>query len=224
MHPVNRLLSVSIMLAAVCFAHTARAELKGSYQLNGGKQTLDLYYANDRRMRADLDHQNQLVMKDAAIWLLQRQGEQWLAVDSDRVSGLLKAVQAKHPTPKLGPIALRATERREVVAGYPGRVYQATRGDQTSEVVLSDNPEVLALTNGWRKLTLKLAESLGAAQAEQLQQVLDTLPAQGMGGLLREGDHLLLVAVDAKASAGGADFPAQTKMLELPKFQLPNFN
>ncbi len=225
----NRLSIIATLLATTLLTSTllasaAHADLKGSYKLNGGKQQLDLYYANDRQMRADLDNKNQLVMKGAAVWVLQRQGEQWLAVNADQMGGLLKAMQAKHPVPAPGPISLRATERREVVAGYPGRVYEATRGDIISELVLSDHPEVLALTNGWRKLALKLGENLGAEQAEQLQQVLNTLPTTGMGGLLREGDQLLLVAVDAKAKANAADFPANTKMLELPKLQLPAFN
>ena len=175
-------------------------------------------------MRANLDNKSQIVMKGSEVYLLKRQGDQWLAVNADQIGSLLKAAQASHPVPTLEPISLRATERSETVAGYSGRIYEATSGDKTSELTLSDNTQVLALTNGWRRLALKLGESLGAEQAAKLQQVLNTLPVRGMGGLLREGDQLTLVAVDTKANAADADFPVNTQMLELPKFKLPDFN
>jgi hypothetical protein len=212
------------LLAMLFLASASHAQLKGSYQLNNGKQKLDLYYVDDQHMRADLDQKNQIVMKGSEVWLLQKQGEQWLAMNADQVGPLLKAAQAKHQIPKLEPVSLRATERKETVAGFPGRIYQATSGENTSDVTLSDNAQVLALTNGWRKLALKLSENLGAEQAAQLQQVLNTLPTQGMGGLLRQGDQLTLLSVDNKIKAADADFPAATKVIELPKFQLPDFN
>lgn len=217
-------LFITLTATTLFLASASHAELKGGYQLNKNRQKLDLYYADDQHIRADLDNKGQLVMKGADIWLLKRQGEQWLAVNADQVGGLLKAAQANHPAPKLEPVSLRATDRSEVVAGYKGRVYIATSGDKTSELVLSDDAEVLALTSGWRKLALKVGEHLDPEQAEQLQQVLNTLPTKGMGGLLREGDNLVLVAVDNKIKAADADFPANTQMLKLPKLQLPNFN
>jgi hypothetical protein len=214
----------SVLLATLFLASTSQAQLKGSYQLNNGKQKLDLYYVDDQHMRADLDQQNQIVMKGSEVWLLKKQGAQWLAVNADQVGPLLKAAQAKHQIPTLQPVSLRATERKESVSGFPGRIYLATSGENTSEVTLSDNAQVLALTNGWRKLALKLSENLGAEQAAQLQQVLNTLPTHGMGGLLRQDDQLRLVAVDNKIKPADADFPADTKVIELPTFQLPDFN
>ncbi|HSB95808.1 MAG TPA: hypothetical protein VLC91_05145 [Spongiibacteraceae bacterium] len=216
--------TAATLLTTLLFASASHAELKGSYQLNKGKQKLDLYYIDDRHMRADLDQKSQIVMKGNEVWVLKKQGEQWLAMNADQVGMLLKAAQTKHPLPNLEPVTLRATERSESVAGFPGRIYQATSGEHTGEVTLSDNAQVLALTNGWRKLALKLSENLGAEQAAQLQQVLNTLPTQGMGGLLRQDDQLVLLAVDNKIKAADADFPADTKVIELPKFQLPDFN
>jgi hypothetical protein len=220
----QRLFSAVTLLTTLFFASASHAELKGSYQLNDGKQKLDLYYVDDQHMRADLDHKTQIVMKGTEVWLLKKQGEQWLAMNADQVGTLLKAAQAKHTIPTLQPVTLRATERSETVAGFSGRIYQATSGENTSDVTLTDNAQVLALTNGWRKLALKLSENLGAEQAAQLQQVLNTLPTHGMGGLLRQADQLVLLAVDNKIKPADADFPVDTKIIELPKFQLPDFN
>ena len=51
----QRLFSTITLLATLISASASQAELKGSYQLNNGKQKLDLYYADDRHMRANLD-------------------------------------------------------------------------------------------------------------------------------------------------------------------------
>jgi hypothetical protein len=220
--PHRRLLP--LLAAALLCSGVAHAELKGSYALDSGRQKLDLYYVDDQHMRANLDDENQIVMKGSDVWILKRQGTQWLAVHADQVGALLKAAKGKHQIPDLQPVTLKATERRETVAGFPGRIFEATSGDKSGDVTLSDNNQVLALTNGWRKLALKLSEYLGAAQSAQLQQVLNSLPTSGMGGLLRQGDQLALLGVDTKVKAADADFPADTRMVELPKLQLPDFN
>lgn len=215
---------ISTLAVALLVSGVAHAELKGSYALDSGRQKLDLYYVDDQHMRANIDDKHQIVMKGSEVWILQQQGDQWLAVNADQVGALLKAAKGSHNIPPLEPVTLKATDRRETVAGFPGRIYEATSGDKSGDVTLSDNAQVLALTNGWRKLALKLSEYVGAAQSAQLQQVLNTLPTTGMGGLLRQGDQLALVAIDNKIKAADADFPADTKVMELPKFQLPNFN
>lgn len=213
---------LSALAAALLCSTAAHAELKGSYALDSGKRKLDLYYVDDQHMRANLDDKHQIVMKGADVWVLQRQGEQWMAVNADQVGALLKVAKGRHEMPKLEPVTLKATDRRETVAGFPGRIYEATSGDKHGDVTLTDNAQVLALTNGWRKLATKLGEYLGADQSAQLQQVLDTLPAKGTGGLLRQGDQLALTAIDSHVKAADADFPPATKVMELPK--IPGLN
>lgn len=215
---------ISTLFVASLVSGAVHADIKGTYALDSGKRKLDLYYVDDQHMRANLDDKNQIVMKGADVWILQRQGEQWLAVNADQLGLLLKAAKGRHNVPAMEPVTLKATARRETVAGFPGQIFEATSGDKTGDVTLSDNAQVLALTNGWRKLALKLSEYLGAEQSAQLQQVLNTLPTKGVGGLLRQGDQLTLVAVDNRVKAADADFPADTRMMDLPKLQLPDFN
>lgn len=207
---------------ALLFASAAHAELKGSYSLQQGKKTLDLYYLDDHHMRANLADQQQLVLKGSESWLLQRQGEQWLAVDADQAAALLKAAHGEELNKQeIGTVQLRDTGRTETVAGYSGKVFELHVGDNTSEIVLTDNPDVLALTNGWRTLALKLSRGLGAKQSLQLQQALAQIPQRGMGGLLRQGKDLTLVAIDKGVGARDVDFPANTQVL--PKLQIPGF-
>lgn len=207
---------------ALLISTAAHAELKGSYVLQQGKKTLDLYYLDDHHMRANLADQQQLVLKGTESWLLHRQGEQWLAVDADQAAALLQATHGEEINKQqIGPVQLRDTGRAETVAGYAGKVFELRVGDNISEVVLTDNPDVLALTNGWRTLALKLSRSLGAKQSQQLQQALAQIPQRGMGGLLRQGKDLTLVAIDKGAGARDVDFPTNTQVL--PKLQIPGF-
>lgn len=216
---VSNLLRQICVGAAVLCATFAHAELKGSYELNQGKKKLDLYYLDDNHMRANLADKQQLVLKGSQSWLLHRQGEQWLAVDGDQAAALLNATHGDQIKQDIGTAQLRDTGRKETVAGYAGKVYELSIGNDISEVVLTDNPDVLALTNGWRTLALKLARSLGTERAAQLQQALAKIPQRGMGGLLRQGKDLTLVAVDKSVTAHDVDFPANTQVL--PKLQIP---
>lgn len=212
---LRHFLFFTAMVCAVC----AHAELKGSYELNQGKKKLDLYYLDDNHMRANLGDQEQLVLKGAQSWLLHRQGEQWLAIDSDQAAALLNATRGDQINQDIGPVQLRDTGRKETVAGYAGKIYELSVGNDVSEIVLTDNPDVLALTNGWRTLALKLSRGLGAERAAQLQQALAKIPQRGMGGLLRQGNDLTLIAIDKSATARDVDFPANTQVL--PKLQIP---
>ena len=199
----------------------AHAELKGSYRIDKNK-TLDLYYLNDQNMRVNGAGQNQLVLKNSQSWLLQRQGDQWLGVDADQAAAVLKSTRSAELQKDIGPIELRDTGRSETVAGYKGKVFELIAGDQRYEIVLTDNPDVLALTNGWRKLALKLSQSLGAEQTAKLQTALSKIPERGMGGLLRQDQQLVLTAIDKNVKPADVDMPPNTQLL--PKFQIPGLN
>lgn len=199
----------------------AQAELKGTYELHQAKRTLDLFYLDDNHLRANFADKQQLVLKGSQSWLLHRQGEQWLAVDADQAAAVLKATRGEQLKQPVGDVQLRDTGRKEVVAGYSGNVFELSVGDNKSEIVLTDNADVLALTNGWRTLAIKLSNSLGAEQSAQLQQALAKIPQRGMGGLLRQGSDLTLVAIDKHVEARDVEFPANTQVL--PKISIPGF-
>ena len=212
---------VAIFFSVLLLSSVARAELKATYHLHQTKQILDLYYLDDNHLRANYADKQQLVLKGSESWLLHQQNGQWLAVDANQAGALLKAARGDEIKKSIGPVQLRDTGRKEIVAGYSGQVFELSVGDNKSEIVLTDNPDVLALTNGWRTLALKLSSSLGAEQAAQLQQALAKIPQKGMGGLLRQGSDLTLVSVEKRAGAQGVDFPANTQVL--PKLQIPGF-
>ena len=215
MKPLVKILLCTALMCST-FVH---AGLKGSYELRQGNKILDLYYLDDNHMRANFANSQQVMLKGDASWLLHRQGEQWFAVDGEQAGALLEAAHGKNFTQQIGPVQLRDTGRKETVAGFAGKVYELQIGNDVSEVVLTDNADVLALTNGWRKLALQLSRSLGAERAAQLQQALAKIPQRGMGGLLRQGNDFTLVAIDKSIEARDVDFPPNTQVI--PKLRIP---
>jgi len=215
----NKFLQRLFACLALTGAMSVHAELQGTYELHQGRKKLELYYRDDNHLRANLADKQQFVLKGSASWLLHHQGEQWLAVDADQAAALLQATHGNELKQQIGPVQLRDTGRKETVAGYAGNVFELSVGNNISEIVLTDNPDVLALTNGWRTLALKLARGLGPEQSAQLQQALSKIPQRGLGGLLRQGNDLMLVALSKNASARDVDFPANTQVL--PKLTIP---
>lgn len=206
----------AVAASALLLVTACHAELKGVYKLQDGQQ-VDLYYRDAQHMRADVGGDKQLVLKGAETWVLKRQDTQWLAINADNVGGLLRALSksAGDPTADAGPVQLRALGRRETVAGYTGDVYELSSGDKKYDVVLSDHPDVRALTDGWRAAAQKIAQNLGQRDAQRLQQALEAIPAS-KGGLLRQGDNIVLVSIDNKARDVDVDFPPNTQVVQLP--------
>lgn len=209
----------ALFLAAALLASASHADLKGSYQLSKGKQ-LDLFYRDDQHMRASVGDDKQLVVKGSETWILKRQDTKWMALNTEGLGSLLRSVTKDHAE-EIGPVELRATGRKETVAGFVGEVFELSSGDKKYEVVLTDNAEVLALTNAWRQIANKLASNIGRSESQRLQQALEVIPQKGKGGLLRQGDNLVLVAVN-KQKTSEVDFPPDTQVVQLPPISLPH--
>lgn len=205
------------LLFAACIATPACADLKGTYQLKKEK-TLALSYRDDRRMLAAVGDDQRLLLKDGETWALKKQGDNWMALNANNAAGLLAALRKKSSSDETpaGPIQLRPLNRQETVAGYTGDVFELSDGKRTYEVVLTDNPDVLALTNAWRTMASQVAQHLDQRDIERLQQALAAIPQKGKGGLLRQGDNLKLSGIDKKVSAADFDLPPGTQTLNLP--------
>lgn len=194
----------------------AQADLKGAYQLSRGK-ALTLSVRDDRHMLAAVDDDKRLLLKGADTWVLKRQNDGWLALNANSAAGLLAALRRKHDAEiPAGQLQLRSLHRTETVAGYRGEVFELSDGAKRYELVLTDNPDVLALTNAWRTMAARVAQHLDQRDIERLQQALAVIPQQGKGGLLRQGDNLRLTQIDKQVDAGDFELPAGAQTLQLP--------
>ena len=203
------------LLLAGAVAH-AHADIKGNYELSKGT-TLTLAFHDAQHMQAVTGADKAVLIKGDDTWVLKRQGDSWLAVDAKSAGGLLAALKKSHEKEiPAGPVQLRALNRKETVAGFQGEVFELSDGQRKTEVVLTDNPDVLALTNAWRHMAGRVAENLEQRDIERLQQALSVIPQTGKGGLLRQGDNLKLTAISKQVTAADLDFPAGTQTLKLP--------
>src|SRR5690606_21399964 len=174
-----------LALALLAAALPAQADLKGTYALPKAK-SLTLSVRDDRHMLAAVGDDKRLLLQGGDTWVLKRQGEGWLALNANNAGGLLAALQKKHePKMPAGPLQLRALNRKETVAGYTGEVFELSDGQDSHEVVLTDHPDVLALTNAWRTMAKRVAQHLDQRNIERLQQALAAIPQKGKRGLLR---------------------------------------
>ncbi|MET0378731.1 MAG: hypothetical protein ABW049_07030 [Spongiibacteraceae bacterium] len=204
------------LIFALLAAGSAHADLKGTYQLQKDKP-LALSFRDSRHMLAAVGTDKRLLMKGDETWVMTLQGNNWLAIDANSAAGLLAALRKKHDADvPAGPMQLRSLNRTEQVAGYMGEVFELSDGSKRYEVVLTDHPDVLALTNAWRSIAARVAQNLEQRDIERLQQALAVIPQQGKGGLLRQGDSLKLTAIDKKVSAADFDLPAGTQKMQLP--------
>lgn len=211
-----------LLLALIPFAVASQAEVKGTYQLQDGKQ-LQLIYWDAQRIRMALGDEAQIVLRDGTTWMLTKQGGQWIAMDMQSMGGLMQAVRKPAPIDmeKIDNVSMKPLGRKETVAGYAGEVWEISSGGERYEVVLSDHPDVRELTEGWRFMAEKLASSLGVEAAQKLNEALVAMPEK-QTGLLRQGDNMVLVAVDTQVSASDADLPAGTTKMQMPT--IPGFN
>lgn len=204
----------ALLLASI--AVHAHADIKGSYELSKGT-SLTLAFRDPQHMQAASGADKAVLVKGDETWALKRQGDGWLAVDVKSAGGLLAALKKSHEKgAPSGPLQLRALNRKETVAGYQGDVFELSDGQRQYEVVLTDNADVLALTNAWRSMAGRVAENLEQRDVDRLQQALSVIPQTGKGGLLRQGDNLKLTAVSRQINASDLDFPAGTQTLKLP--------
>lgn len=204
----------ALLLASVVLH--AHADIKGSYELSKGTP-LTLAFRDPQHMQVASGADKAVLVKGDETWALKRQSDGWLAVDVKSAGGLLAALKKSHEKEiPSGPLQLRALNRKETVAGYQGDVFELSDGQRQTEIVLTDNPDVLALTNAWRSMAGRVAENLEQRDIDRLQQALAVIPQTGKGGLLRQGDNLKLTAISKQVNAADLDFPAGTQTLKLP--------
>lgn len=211
---IKHCLLVAILVCAVA----AHADIKGTYRFQDGQQ-MELFYRNPEQIRMTIGSDAQLVVKNGKSWMLTRQAGQWLALDAAQMGSVMQAMgqQASSPSPAgdSGEITVRSLDRKEMVAGYEGEVWEISDGRDRYEVVLSEHPDVRALTEGWRQMADKLTQNLSVADTRHLQEALQALPGEKTG-LLRQGNNLVLLGVDKQVSPADVDFPPGTQKMEMP--------
>lgn len=151
-----------------------------------------------------------MLLRDDTLYFVRPVQTISISFDYIRFMAAVRASQGQMPgeKPRPGPtVAPKRSGEEETIAGLVGERARVTGPDgQSHELVITDNPVVIAGTEG----LIRLSDSLVQAQPEQGQLLppgIDLIRDRNLG-VLRAGEHLWVSSVDETEPA-------------LERFQIP---
>lgn len=214
--------SLIVMITLLATAATGWADIVGTWKTEDN-QALKLSYRDDNHIRMDTGPDSYILVSGSKAYLLSRERGTWQASDLDQMVAMMQQMFGKGD---LDPQALvevkprfEPTGRTESIAGFKGEVYKVTYVDpdgkeERTEVVLSKDPDVKRLNQGWSSLASRLAQMLGKDTAEALEQATKASMEQGLGGMLRTGNEMVLQSLEKPSlSASHYELPPGVEMV-----------
>ncbi|MDX1588432.1 MAG: hypothetical protein R3296_05790 [Oleiphilaceae bacterium] len=193
------------LLFALSMAASAQAELKGTFSIPG-QDAMTIFFKDENHIRLDSPEQGFLLVSGDKVYTVVNQGGMRVAIDMARMGQMIKEFQEQAPkqNDKMPEPTITATDRRETVAGYEGVVHRITIEGATSEVVLTDDKDVVALTRGFLNAINRLGQSVSPDMDLDISDMLNTIDATGYPGILRQEQGFELKSVEPVNK--GADF------------------
>jgi hypothetical protein len=199
------------------------AEVTGVYEVQGGK-TMELSYKDGDHMRMSMPGGQFMLVNGDNTYMVRKQNEQWVAIDMAAMGKMMQQMRKQgggqspgQGQPGSGDVDFRDTGRTETVAGYEGSVYEVTGPEgETSEIVLSDHEDIVALSRGWVEFTGNMTKQMGAVSEQMQDRMMSRSDIDKRGGILRAGDDMRIksVSTDSKDSAY-FELPEGTKVQDM---------
>jgi hypothetical protein len=174
-------------------AGNTHADIVARYAM--GKETLVLSYRDDQHIRLDRGQLGYSIINgDQAIAVLQRGGAR-VVMSVDQIGAIINGAQQGQPAilPDSQAVSLRPSDQLSNVAGIKGRVYTASDGRAKFLVVLTDQHDVIAASDGLRHFFRRFASSMKNDRGNKLlalENAFKDLPDTGV--LQVEGGFKLL--------------------------------
>lgn len=188
-------------IAAAWLAVPVQADVTATYQSDDETMVVSVRDAQHVRMGNDSEY---TLLSGDKTYAVRRDGKGWAAMDMAEMQSLSKGMAAlqeqqagMYPDEdeEQDPVveSVTNTGRTATVAGYRGKVFEVTydNGDQ-AEVVLTNDVNVVAVTEGLHQLIKRSAENSGFANMLENQPDLP----KGYRGIL-EADGLVLQKIDS---------------------------
>lgn len=219
---MRSMLAILAFLAAT--ASTGWADIVGTWK-TGGNESLKISYRDDNHIRMDTGPDSYMLISGSKAYMLTRSRGKWQAHDLDEMAAMMQMFGKGALDPKAiaeSEPRLESTGRTETIAGFKGEVYRAMYKDASgrdhwTEVVLSDHPDVKKLNQGWSGLVSRMAQMLGKDTAEALKQATKAAQEQGLGGMLRSGDDMILQSLEKPSlSASHYELPRGVEFVSMP--------
>jgi hypothetical protein len=201
------------------FSAAALADISATYRV-GGDHSMTVSVRDDRTVRMDVAKDTFMLLKGGKTYSVRRDGKRWVAMDLAQMQKMfdgISGIPADDVDDEGGDINFRDTGRSETVAGYRGKVYEVVGDDgQRTEMVLTDNRDIMAITRGMGNLGMQSASNMSGEAAPGMDLLSSMFP-DGNGGMLRQGRDMVLVSIDKTSKpAGFFDLPPGTVMESMP--------
>lgn len=210
----------------------ALADTVGTYLASGDgeSQQLTISYKDERNIRMEVGKGSYVLITGDKAYTVHVQGSETTVVDLDTLPKL-GALPPGHP-PKTGSKPAREpkitkTGRTETIAGIKGDVYEVVDEDgKRYEVVLSTDKRVQVLNRAMAAVGKRMAQSLGAGVAEEIDRGMKQAEKLGYGGVLRAGNEFRLQSLQEKAQpAGHYALPRGAAPMKMPAMPaMPQFD
>ncbi|TVP51904.1 MAG: hypothetical protein EA349_16720 [Halomonadaceae bacterium] len=190
-------LTVLPLLLLLLLASTAQAELKGTFSVPG-QATMTIHYKDNDHIRLDTPSQGFMLISPEGMYTVLSQGGMRIAFDMSGMGDMLKQFDTKALDDFADgePPTITATDRKETVAGFTGRVHTVTMGDLTSEVVLTDDEDVVALTEGFLAAITRLGQSISPHSGLDIEAMLHIIRDTGYPGILKQDQGVVLRSLE----------------------------
>jgi hypothetical protein len=198
---------MTVVLALLPFS--LWAEVSGVYEIEGG-QTMELSYKDGDHMRMSMPGGQFMLVNGDKTYMVRQQKSQWVAMDMAAMGQMMQQMrqqsgqQAPQGQQGSSDATFRDTGRTETIAGYEGTVYEVTANGETTEIVLSDHEDIVALSRGWVQFTGKMTKQMGAMNKQMQDDLLSQRDIEERGGILRVGNDMRVKSVSTENK--GSDY------------------
>jgi hypothetical protein len=212
------------IIALLFSANLAWGVIVASWILCDGAVT-KLSIHDDQHVRIDTNEKDTyMLLTNQKVYMVRKEKGQWSAFDMDQMSGIMQrfAKGTQSSGAQSDQQKFTDTGRYETIAGYKGKVYEVEEKDsagktQKEEIVLSRDPDIIKIHQGWIVFAARMAQMLGQDSARRLDQSLKSAKMEKRGGMLRYGKDMTLQSVEKPSlTMAYYQLPAGVSMMEMP--------
>lgn len=201
-----------VVMTCLCTAAWAG----GSATWSGGGQSMRIDWQDTDTVRMGTSGDDYMLVRDGNAYMVSNRGGQPMVIDWAAMRSMMgggnAGPQAQGPVGDDTLVSMEATGRSETVAGIEGEVYRVTyrddSGQGTQEVVLSDHPLAVEMTQAWFATMQAMVGRSGGEGSMDAE-----LAERGLG-LLRAGDDFRVTQVsDDGRPDGDFELPAEPQAM-----------
>lgn len=225
---IARFIPFCILLMAVNVYAAGKVTIEGDG--NGEHYTMVIEYLDNNNLRMDFPGSDKgdsyMLIKENKVYTVTNINNTPMVMDMGAMSKMTAAFggQDNDNDQVSGPMSyqvldMKATGRKETVAGFKGEVYLVTARDgsttKSEEIVFSADPKVRAYSDAWREAgkTMQKVLATDMATGNDLNHYME----KNKLGLLRYGTEFRITAIDSSKPAADR-FTLPSSPMAMPDF------